>query len=500
MTIEIGSSAPSGRRPAKSGRAGGDLPLPPSFTSVQPWSGDTEARLRRAQELGGVLAFEWDARSDRIVADPAYKALFGLKPGDSWSRSTFLACVHPDDRERLEFERRHLMTSPERFEVMYRVVLPCGATRWLLSRGENLVDEDGVVCGVAGVTMDVTDRKEFEDALRRSRREALSRFRELRRLYENAPVGLALLDRDFRFLRVNALFAALNGIDQGEHLGRRIYDLLPELGDRENVLRQALTAAEPVRDLEAEADTPGASQRKTALRMNFYPLLDDRGSLTGIGVVAQDVTAQKRAERAQALLSRELNHRIKNLFAVISGIVTLSARGHGGLVAFGRTVRGRIEALSKAHDLARHGENGLESASPPSLQALVRTLLAPYRSDENRPDAVRITGDDLILGPHATTALALAFHEFATNAAKYGALSNVEGRLSVTCALVDDRVVITWTERGGPPIARPPKGDGFGTILARRSLVQELEGEIRHDWASKGLTMKVSLPRESLER
>ena len=84
MTIEIGSSAPSGRRPAKSGRAG-DLPLPPSFTSVQPRSGDTEARLRRAQELGGVLAFEWDARSDRIVADPAYKALFGLKPGDSWA-------------------------------------------------------------------------------------------------------------------------------------------------------------------------------------------------------------------------------------------------------------------------------------------------------------------------------------------------------------------------------------------------------------------------------
>ena len=220
----------------------------------------------------------------------------------------------------------------------------------------------GWSCGFAGVTMDITDRKEFEDALRRSRREALSRFRELRRLYENAPVGLALLDRDFRFLRVNALFAALNGIDQGEHLGRRIYDVLPELGDRENVLRQALIAAEPVRDLEAEADTPGASQRKTALRMNFYPLLDDRGSLTGIGVVAQDVTAQKRAERAQALLSRELNHRIKNLFAVISGIVTLSARGHGGLVAFGRTVRGRIEALSKAHDLARHGENGLESA------------------------------------------------------------------------------------------------------------------------------------------
>ena len=144
---------------------------------------------------------------------------------------------------------------------------------------------------------------------------------------------------------------------------------------------------------------------------------------------------------------------------MISGIVTLSARGHGGLVAFGRTVRSRIDALSKAHDLARHGENGI-GASPPSLQALLRTLLAPYRSDENRPDAVRITGEDLILGPHATTALALAFHEFATNAAKYGALSNVEGRLSVTCALVDDRVVITWTERGGPPVARAPKGTG----------------------------------------
>jgi PAS domain S-box-containing protein len=499
MTIEIGSSAPPpGRRPAKGGRAGDDLPIPPSLPTLQPRSADMDARLRRAQELGGVLAFEWDARSDRIVASPAYKTLFGLKSGDSWSRSAFLACIHPDDRERLEAERRRLLATPERFEVTYRVILPCGAIRWLLSRGDNLVDEDGVVTGFAGVTMDITDRKEFEDALRRSRREALSRFRELRRLYENAPVGLALLDRDFRFLRVNALFAALNGIAPDEHHGLCIYDVLPALGNREAFLRQALIAAEPVRDLEVEAETSRDPSRRTALRMHFYPLLDNRCSLTGFGVVAQDVTAQKRAEHAQALLSRELNHRIKNLFAVISGIVTLSARGHGGLVAFGRTVRSRIDALSKAHDLARHGENGI-GASPPSLKALLRTLLAPYRSDENRPDAVRISGEDLILGPHATTALALAFHEFATNAAKYGALSNVEGRLSVTCALVDDRVGITWTERGGPPVARAPKGDGFGTILARRSLVQDLGGEIRHDWASKGLTMKVSLPRESLE-
>ena len=157
--------------------------------------------------------------------------------------------------------------------------------------------------------MDVTDRKEFEDALRRSRREALSRFRELRRLYENAPVGLALLDRDFRFLRVNALFAALNGIDQDEHLGRRIYDLLP-VGDRENVLRQALTAAEPVRDLEAEADTPGASQRKTALRMHFYPLLDDRGSLTG-SASSRRTSRRRSAPSAPSPAQPGAQHRIR---------------------------------------------------------------------------------------------------------------------------------------------------------------------------------------------
>ena len=112
---------------------------------------------------------------------------------------------------------------------------------------------------------------------------------------------------------------------------------------------------------------------------------------------------------------------------MISGIVTLSARGHGGLVAFGRTVRGRIERCRRRTISPDTARTGWDRRHPPSLQALVRTLLAPYRSDENRPDAVRITGDDLILGPHATTALALAFHEFATNAAKYGALSNVEG-------------------------------------------------------------------------
>jgi two-component sensor histidine kinase len=102
------------------------------------------------------------------------------------------------------------------------------------------------------------------------------------------------------------------------------------------------------------------------------------------------------------------------------------------------------------------------------------------------------------IGPSAATALALAIHEFATNAVKYGALSTPGGTVEITCGLHDDTFELIWAERGGTPIDQPPIREGFGTTLARRSIAGELGGAIGAEWAKEGLTLRITGPSERL--
>ncbi|HEX8165308.1 MAG TPA: PAS domain S-box protein [Beijerinckiaceae bacterium] len=459
----------------------------------------TEARLQRAQALGGALPFEWDARTDTIVAAPAFKALYGLSPDEPMSMAVFLSRVHLEDRERVEEDQVRLIAAPGPYESEFRVVLPSGAVRWILSRGESVRDGDGTPSGIAGIAIDITARKAVEEELRQSKREARTRFREVRALYQHAPVGLALLDLDLRFVRVNEFLRDITGLETEEHVGRPLFAILPDLrAALEPVLRQVIATGEPVRNVEVEGGTPRAPDAKVWWRLHVYYLSDDYGATPGIGLVAEDVTAQKRAEHARDLLARELSHRIKNLFAVVASIVSLSARGNDALKDFARTVRARIEALGRAHDYVRPAEwdVGAGGASR-TLHGLLDGLLRPYQ--EQAPERVRITGDDPAIGSGAATALGLALHEFATNAVKYGALSEPGGAVEIACRGGETTFELVWTERGGPPVSGPPANEGFGSLLARRSITGDLGGTLDMDWAPEGLTLRVTMPAERLE-
>lgn len=462
---------------------------------------ETERRLQRAQTLGGAVPFECNYATNEVLASKAFKVLVGLGPDQPLNHDTLLDRVHPNDRPKLMQEIELCASRGGPYESTCRVILPDDSIRWVLWRGESLVGPDGLVQSFAGVMIDITSRKEIEDELRMSRTEANARFRELQALYQNAPVGLALLDRDFRYVRVNQFLAELNGMSCDQMVGQGIFEILPDIRIREPYMRQVFITGEAVRDVEVEAATPRDPHAKMAFKMHYYPLHDERGVVVGVGVVAEDVTAQRRAEKARELLSRELSHRIKNLFTVISGIVALSARGDTALAAFSRTVRGRIQALAQAHDLVRPVEWEREGQrDPPTFQSLLRMLLAPYAPDSWRSERIVVTGDDPKIGPGAATAIALALHEFATNAAKYGSLSSEEGRLFVDCALTAKGLDIVWRERGGPPVAVAPKLSGFGSLLAHRSLVDDLGGSVALDWGREGLTLRIALPRDALDR
>lgn len=200
-----------------------------------------------------------------------------------------------------------------------------------------------------------------------------------------------------------------------------------------------------------------------------------------------------RTIKARDLLARELSHRIKNVFSVVSGLASASARDSEAR-AFVAAFRERIGALARAQDYVLPGSFSARNERESTVKGLLKVLLHPYDDDGRR---IRITGDDLPLGQSAATTLALILHEQATNAIKYGALSNAEGRVRVDCRTCGESFEILWEEQGGPPTVGPPVETGFGTTMVS-SGIDSLGGTIIADWAARGLRVTLSLPMRSL--
>ena len=197
-----------------------------------------------------------------------------------------------------------------------------------------------------------------------------------------------------------------------------------------------------------------------------------------------DVDDLKRSEESRELLARELSHRIKNIFAVVGGLAASSARGHPEAASFAQDFRERVNALAQAHEYVRpHSPDDAPALAGETVQGLMRVLFAPYL--QKGGERISMAGDDVPIGPASATALALVLHEQATNAVKYGALSNEGGQVRLTGKREDGSYVLTWQERGGPPVNEPPERKGFGTQMTARSVVGQLGGSLTYDWARR---------------
>ncbi len=223
---------------------------------------------------------------------------------------------------------------------------------------------------------------------------------------------------------------------------------------------------------------------------------DEGGTLRRVVGAILDVTERKRFEEHLRLLIDELNHRVKNTLATVQSIAAQTLRSSGSDAEARDAFEARLIALSSAHNvLTRRNWEGA------TLPDIVQVALAPHRV--GRADRIETCGPDLWVEPRAALALAMALHELATNAAKYGALSNREGTVEVTWRVEPDRegregegsrrAHLAWTERGGPRV-EPPTRRGFGTRLIERSLSGDLEGRAEIAYAPEGFRCTVSWP------
>jgi two-component sensor histidine kinase len=219
----------------------------------------------------------------------------------------------------------------------------------------------------------------------------------------------------------------------------------------------------------------------------------------GASKVARDISDLKRTQRQRELLLREMDHRIKNLFALASGVVSLSARSAATPKELAQTVTARLGALAKAHALTLTTPSPDKIEQFAMLHALLGTILSAHdgETDDGRP-RISIEGADIPITGEAVTNFALLLHEFSTNSAKYGALSVPNGHIEITSSEADNKVLLTWHERGGPRINRPVDHEGFGTILARMTVTGQLGGNIDRDWQPDGLCIKLSIDRARL--
>ncbi len=225
---------------------------------------------------------------------------------------------------------------------------------------------------------------------------------------------------------------------------------------------------------------------------------DDAGRITRWYGTCTDIHDAKIAAAEREIVAHELSHRIKNIFSVINGIISLQARQMPEIRPFAEQLRRRLDAMGRAHDFVRpHSRDSRPVDIDKTLMGLLNELLAPFSEARER---IVIDGDDIEIGDSVATPLALLFHELATNSAKYGALSVSSGKLIIRTRNEAKSYVVEWIEENGPPIPQAPAAQGFGSRLMAISVEGQLGGRIERDWNTDGLKATISLPIEALVR
>jgi PAS domain S-box-containing protein len=376
-----------------------------------------------------------------------------------------------------------------------RIVERADGTRLIVSVNvDPLLNAKGELVGAVNCFLDITERKQADAALERSRLHAFEQEQRLAATYEHAAIGISEIAPDGRFLRVNEAICAITGYSRQHLLANKLFththpdDTDP---DREGFRKQV---AGELEFYSVEKRFIRKDGRVIWLSVRSSPVRDAANRLLYVVRVVQDITERKAAEQRQRLLMDELNHRVKNTLATVQSLASQTARGAHTPADFREGFEGRLIALSKAHDqLTMHH---WESAD---MRELLWGSLAPYAGAG--PGRVVLRGEDIVLRPRAVLTLAMAVHELTTNAAKYGALSVPGGHIEIHWrpARADNGrpvLQLDWLEQGGPPVVKPEQR-GFGSKLIEGSIAAELGGKAQLVFVPQGLHCEIVVPLET---
>jgi PAS domain S-box-containing protein len=247
----------------------------------------------------------------------------------------------------------------------------------------------------------------------------------------------------------------------------------------------AMLATRPFHGIEVKLRGGGAA--KSAFLLSAGPLVDENRVNVGSIVTLTDITERKRAEEQLTTMVAELNHRVKNILAIVQSVAAQTVRSSGSLEKFAEAFKGRLKALAIAHDILTQTRwIGI------GLSELLATVLAPYRTPEE--PRISISGPAILLPARAVVPLSIVLHEMTTNAAKYGGLSTRRGAIEITWKVTVDKFVeLVWQERGGPNVEAPASA-GFGTRLIDHVIRHDLDGKTEIDFDPAGVRWTIAFP------
>ena len=444
---------------------------------------ESEVRLRLAIRAAHIGIWDWDLETGEITYSPRAREIYGFAPDQTITHEAIAAATHPRDLEKnAALTRRALDPAIQEKTASYEFRLKrpeTGEVRWVQAHGEAMfaeVEGKRTAIRYLGTIQDITDRKRSERALANS---------ETRQRLAIEAARMAVWDYDFA-----------TDTFRGSPELNRIYGFEPSANPTTEQLRACYGPGEQERvreatekamrdgdrqiEIEFQCRQPNGDTRWVLLRAEVT-LADDGSNERAIGVL-MDIDERKRSEERQALLLRELNHRVKNSLSVVQSIAAQSFRGDNANPEAVGDFRDRIQALAKANDVLLQ-----QDWVAFSLPALIGQIIEPYL-DHHRQRFV-IDGDNLDLPPSLNVPVALALHELCTNAAKFGALSADDGHVEIRWRQVGGLIELDWSEHGGPPVAAPPN-DGFGTRLISKVLASQI-GEVELSFPESGVRCRM---------
>ncbi|AQQ05227.1 histidine kinase [Roseibium algicola] len=342
-------------------------------------------------------------------------------------------------------------------------------------------DSSGNIDGVLCTAIDMTEKNLYEIRLA----SLASQLAEANRRFEKALDGSLTTvfeqDLDLKYIHV---VNPSPGFKPDFFIGKSDDELFPEedqlklIPVKKKVLETGESAV-----IEFDMDMNGVNR---SYNMRMEPSRDKEGRITGLIGISIDLTHKRENERQMHLVMRELTHRSKNLLAVIQAMARQTAARSDNTEDFVESFAARLQAMAASHDLLVS-----QSWYGADLKELVLAHLA-QSIDPGSPQ-IEIEGDPHSITADAAQNLGLALHELTTNAAKYGALSVLGGKLSVSWTTVDGRIRLVWKESGGPEVV-PPRRNGFGRMLLERLVGPALDGDVTIDFAPEGVSCVIEFP------
>jgi two-component system CheB/CheR fusion protein len=334
-----------------------------------------------------------------------------------------------------------------------------------------------VIDGVVVTFLDITERKRNEEALAR-----------LAAIVADSADAIIALKPDGSITSWNAGAERIYGFTAEEAIGRPLSITMATENEQElHKILERLRRSTPVSAFETERITKDG--RRIHVSYTSTPVRNQAGKLLAAAVIERDITRRKQVDEQQKMLLAELNHRVKNALATVLSIASRTRKATDSLDEYYRAFEGRLRALASTHDLL--AKNIWAGAD---LRQILLAELEPYKGEK---ETILISGRNLFVSSRAAVVFGMIFHELATNAAKYGALSDTGGNVQVRWNTDGEKdaksFVLEWQERGGPPADAASK-QGFGTKFIERSVAYELQGSAELRFDPGGLHARIRAP------